>query len=159
MSGQFIPTMHRVARWCRRNAILKGHLAVLLPRRQDRRARRERRRQEHAAAHHGRRGQVRRRGVPQPASRSASCPRSRSSTPGKTCAATSRRRWPRPRRCSMRQRDLRKVGRADVRRRDEQAPAEQAKVQEQIDATNAWDLDASSRSPWTPCACRRGTRT
>ena len=34
---------------------------------------------------------------------------------------------------------------------------EQSRLQDQIDAANAWDLDRSSRWPWTRCACRRPT--
>ena len=75
----------------------EGHLAVVLPRRQDRRPRRERRRQVHAAADHGRRRQgLRRRGVPGRRARaSATCRRSPCSTRRRTCSSTSRRRSPR----------------------------------------------------------------
>ena len=57
----------------------------------------------HAAAHHGRRGcQFRRRARPQPGIQIGFLPQEPQLDPTKTCAATSRRRWPKPRRCSMR---------------------------------------------------------
>ena len=68
----------------------QGHLAVVLPRRQDRRARPERLRQVEPAADHGGRGQgIRRRGGADARTcASASCRRSRSSIPTQTVRET-----------------------------------------------------------------------
>ena len=41
----------------------------------------------------------------------------------------------------------------------DETAAEFARLQDAIDAADAWNLDTSSRSPWTRCACRRATPT
>ena len=68
--------------------------------------------------------------------------RSRSSTRRRTCAATSRRRSRRSARCSTSSTTIcDAVRRADGRRRDDKLLDEQAKVQEQIDTHDLWNLD------------------
>ena len=123
----------------------RRHLAVVLLRRQDRRARPERRRQELAAADHGRRGpELSRRGVSgRRASRSAFCSRSRGSIPRRPCSATSRKASRRSRRCSTRYDEVNaKLGEDLSPEEMDKVLEEQSKIQDQIDAANAWDLDS-----------------
>ena len=123
----------------------RRHLAVVLPRRQDRRPRRQRRGQVVAAAHHGRRRPgLSGRGVGGTRARaSATCRRSRSSIRRKTCSGNVELAVEGAARAARRvQRDLDEVRRADGRRRDGRScSTQQAKVQEQIDAHDLWNLD------------------
>ena len=91
------------------------------------------------------------------ASRSATCRRSRSSIPTRTCWATSWRAWPRPRRCST----------GSTRSRTEFAEpldddemnallAEQAELQEKIDAGNGWELQRTVEIAMDALRCPPG---
>ena len=115
----------------------EGHLAELPARRQDRRARPQRLRQVDPAADHGRastRSSAARRSS-RPARRSACSSRSRSSTSPRTCAATSRTASPR---CAAL---LDRFNELAANYSDETAD-EFARLQEKIDAADAWNLDS-----------------
>ena len=132
----------------------EGHLAVVLPRRQDRRARRERRRQVDAAAHHGRRRQgLRRRGVPGrghahrlPAAGAAARPDE------ERAASTSRRRSPRSGRSSSATRRSRRTTRTTP-------PTSSRGSRTRSTPRTCGSSTSRSRSRWTRCACRRATPT
>ena len=132
--------------------MLQGHLAELLPGRQDRRARPQRRRQVDAAADHGRastRSTAARRSS-RPARPSGCSSRSRSSTSPRTCAATSRTA------CAELRDLLDRFNELAANYSDETAD-EFARLQEQIDAADAWNLDTHARHRrWTRCACPPG---
>ncbi len=119
-------------------------LSFLL-RREDRRHRRERRGQVHAAADHGRaRLRLSGRGhAVEPATRSAISRRSRRSTTRRPCSATSRRASRAIRAL------LTRFDEINAKFAEELSPeemdkvlAEQAQVQDAIDAAGAWDLDS-----------------
>ena len=125
--------------------ILKGIWLSFYPGREDRRPRQQRRRQEHAAPDHGRRRQgLRRRGVAGARAQDR-LPRAgaaaRSGQDGQ--GATSRTASPRPARCSQRFEEIideARRGRCPTTRWTS-CSSEQARLQDQIDAINAWDLD------------------
>ena len=128
-----------------RHPCARRHLAVVLSRREDRRARPERRGQELAAEDHGRRGpELHRRGVPGrrhldrlPAPGAAARRRRR------PCSATSRKASRRSRRCSTRYDEVNeKLGEDLSPDEMDKVLDEQARIQDQIDASNAWDLDS-----------------
>ena len=79
--------------------------------------------------------------------------------PRRPSARSSRRALPRRARCSTAStRSTRSSARTCRPTRWTSCSSEQGKVQDRIDAPNAWDLDRSSRSRWTRCAARRATR-
>ena len=89
------------------------------------------------------------------ASRSATCRRSRSSTPPRTCSATSWRASARPRRCST------ASTRSPMRFADPDADmdallAEQAELQEKIDACNGWELERTIEIAMDALRCPPG---
>ena len=122
----------------------EGNLAVVLPRRQDRRAGPQRRRQEHAAADHGRRdkefGGEAWAGQGRP--RSATCPRSRGSTPAKDVLGNVEEGVAETRALLDRFDEINaKFGEPMSDDEMDKLIAEQARVQDAIEAANAWELD------------------
>ena len=121
------------------------HLALVLPRRQDRRARRQRRGQEHAPEDHGGRRQGLRRDC-----------QARARDHHRLCPARAAPR-PDPRRSGERRAGRRQASRALLRRFDEinarmganrsnptrwrSCSTSRPRSQDAIDAANAWDLD------------------
>ena len=141
---------------------LEGHLAVVLPRRQDRRDRQQRRGQEHAPADHGRDRQgLWRRGdagaraqdrVP----RAGAPPRSEQGRPRQRRGRGRRDpRAPDPVRGG-----LDEAGRGHLARRDGQAPRpSRASCRTRSRRPTPGSSTTPSRSRWTRCAARRATPT
>ena len=126
-----------------RQAGPEGHLAVVPPRRQDRRAGPQRRRQVDAAQDHGRPWTTDFTGEAWAAEGvKVGYPRrrSRSSTPTKTCWATS---WRAPATMADMLDRFEEVSNAfaDPDADMDKLIAEQAELQEKIDAVNGWDLE------------------
>ena len=156
MAPQYIFTMKDLRKITPQGKeILKGIWLSLLSRGQDRRAGRQRRRQEHAcsASWPARTRTSRARPLPPRARRSASCPRSRSSTPGKTVVQVrggggrraARRSWPATR-------SSRPTGRT-------RTPTSWAACRTRSTPRTSGSWTATSRWPWTRCACPRRTPT
>ena len=143
MAREFIFTMYKLGRFHPPDReVLEGHQPVLLPGRQDRRPRRQRRRQVVAAADHGRRGRrLHRRGPPHArASPSASCTRSPSSTRARTCSATSMDGVAETAGLLDRYDEV-CAAFAEPDADFDKLLAEQAELQDKIDAASAWDLE------------------
>ena len=123
-----------------RQAGAQGHLAELPAGRQDRRARAQRRRQVDPAADHGRARtpSTAARRSSRPARPSACSSRSRTSTRPRTCAATSRTG-------SRELRDLLDRFNELAANYSDETADEFARLQEQIDAADAWNLDDHAR--------------
>ena len=141
MAQQYVYTMHRLTQGVpARPGGARGRLALLPPRGEDRRARLQRRRQVDAAADHGRaRHRVPRRRAAR-ARRDGRAARAgaRSSTRPRTCAATSRTAWPRRARCST-------ASTSSSTNYSDETADEFARLQEQIDAVDGWNLDTHAR--------------
>ena len=132
-----------------RQAGAEGHLAVVLPGRQDRRAGPQRLGQVDAAADHG--GAATRstaaRPSSRPARRSGCSSRSRSSTRARTCAATWRTASPRPARCST-------ASTSSPRTTPTRPPTSSPGCRTGSTPPTPGTSTRSSTRRWTPCACR-----
>ena len=155
MSSQYVFTMYKLSRTHPPDKqVLKGHLAVLHARREDRRPGPQRLRQVDAAADHGRRATpstaARPSSLPAPASGCSS--RSPSSTRARTCAATSRTAWRRPVRCSTASTSSPPT--TPTRPRTSSRASRSASTPP---TPGTWTR--SSTPPWMRCVCPRPTPT
>ena len=156
MAQQYIFTMQRLTKVLPAGqGGAQGHHPGVPARREDRRARAQRRREVDAAADHGRRGhRVPRRRAARPRRHRRAARAGAGARRGQGRARERRGRRRRGQaRCSTASTSCRPT--TPTRR-----PTSSRRLQEQIDAVDAWNLDTHARaSPWTRCACRPPTPT
>ena len=155
MSSQYIYSMYRLSRTHPPDKqVLEGHLALLLPRREDRRARPQRLRQVDAAADHGRAGhRVPRRGA-------ARARRHR--RPARAGAAARRDQGRARQRRGRRRRDARAarpLQRARRRTTPTRPPTSSPASRRRSTPPTPGTSTRSSTRRWTRCASRRPTPT
>ena len=153
MSSQYIFTMYKLSADAPAGqAGAEGHLAALLPRRQDRRARPQRRRQVDPAADHGRASTTEYRGEAQLAP-------GRDRRPARAGAAARRAKDVRGNvedgvaRAARPARPLQRAGRRTTPTRP---PTSSRALQEQIDAADAWNLDTQLEIAMDALRCPPG---
>ena len=130
---------------------LEGHLAVVLPRRQDRRRGPQRRGQVDAAQDHGRRARgLHRRGLGRGGHQaSATCRRSRSSTPAKDVLGNAMEGVAEKKALVDRYNEL-------AANYSDETAEEMAKLQDEIEAQGLWDLDTQVEQALDALRCPPG---